>query len=108
MEWIIYKHTNKVNGKVYIGQTKQTPTQRWRNGNGYKNNVYFYHSIQKYGVIEDSNKKAERFYSPSNVLRVYSSFDNNPEIFVRKEIYAPKLFIVRVRTVLLWRRWRDS
>ena len=34
---------------------------------------------------------------------MYSSFDNNPEIFVRKEIYAPKLFVVRVRTVLLWR-----
>lgn len=63
---------------------------------------------QKYGVIEDSNKKAERFYSPGNVPRVYSSFDNNPEIFVRKEIYAPKLFIVRVRTVHLWRRERDS
>ena len=63
---------------------------------------------QKYGVIEDSNKKAERSYSPGNVLRVYSSVDNYPEIFVRKEIYAPKLFIVRVRTVLLWRRVRDS
>ena len=23
---------------------------------------------QKYGVIEDSNKKAERFYSPGNML----------------------------------------
>ena len=57
---------------------------------------------QKYGVIEDSNKKAERSYSPGNVLRVYSSVDNYPEIFVRKEIYAPKLFIVRVRTVHLW------
>ena len=39
---------------------------------------------------------------------MYSFFDNYPEIFVRKEIYAPKLFIVRVRTVLLWRRERDS
>lgn len=58
---------------------------------------------KKYGVIEDSNKKAERSYSLGNVLRVYSSVDNYPEIFVRKEIYAPKLFIVRVRTVLLWR-----
>lgn len=38
---------------------------------------------------------------------MYSSFDNNTEIFVRKEIYAPELFIVRVRTVLLWRRSRD-
>ena len=53
-------------------------------------------------------KKAERSYSLGNVLRVYSSVDNYPEIFVRKEIYAPKLFIVRVRTVLLWRRERDS
>lgn len=58
--------------------------------------------MQKYGVIEDSNIKAERSYSPGNVLRVYSSVDNYPEIFVRKEIYAPKLFIIRVRTVHLW------
>jgi len=63
---------------------------------------------QKYGVIEDSNKKAERSYSPGNVLRVYSSVDNYPEIFVRKEIYAPKLFIVRVRTVHLWRHESHS
>ena len=28
---------------------------------------------QKYGVIEDSNKKAERFYSPGKVLHVYLS-----------------------------------
>ena len=26
---------------------------------------------QKYGVIEDSNKKAERSYSPGNVWRVF-------------------------------------
>lgn len=50
---------------------------------------------QKYGVIEDSNKKAKRCYSPGNMLYMYSSFNNNPEIFVRKEIYAPELFIVR-------------
>ena len=62
---------------------------------------------QKYRVIEDSNKKAERSYSPGNKLCIYSFFDNNPEIFVRIEIYAPKLFIVRVRTVPLWRRRRD-
>ena len=58
---------------------------------------------QKYGVIEDSNKKAERSYSLGNMLYMCSSFNNNTEIFVRKEIYAPELFIVRVRTVLLWR-----
>ena len=43
----------------------------------------------------------------SKVLRVYSSFENNLKIFVRTVIYAPKLFIVRVRTVLLWRASGD-
>ena len=34
---------------------------------------------QKYGVIEDSNKKAERFYSPGNMFYMCSSFNNNSE-----------------------------
>ena len=47
--YLIYKHTNNINGKVYIGQTKHTnPNLRWQNGNGYKNQ-YFYEDIQKYG-----------------------------------------------------------
>ena len=47
--WIIYAHINKTNGKRYIGQTKQTPNERWRSGKGYKGSPYFYHAIQKYG-----------------------------------------------------------
>ncbi|MBQ8468154.1 MAG: hypothetical protein IJ542_00150 [Clostridia bacterium] len=74
MEWIIYKHTNKINGKVYIGQTKQTPTQRWRNGNGYKNNVYFYHSIQKYGwnnFVHEILEKGINSVKQANEKEVY-------------------------------------
>lgn len=40
---------------------------------------------QKYGVIEDSNKKAERSYSLGNVLRVYSCFNPDTEKVVKKE-----------------------
>ena len=47
--WIIYMHKNKINGKVYIGQTRQDPQERWRNGNGYKSSVIFFKAIQKYG-----------------------------------------------------------
>lgn len=47
--WIIYAHINTVNGKRYIGQTKQIPNSRWRNGEGYKGSPYFYRAIQKYG-----------------------------------------------------------
>lgn len=44
----VYKHTSP-HGKIYIGQTKQNPKFRWRNGEGYKHNQYFYKAIQKYG-----------------------------------------------------------
>ena len=48
MTWCIYKHTNKTNGKVYIGQTCQKPEDRWQCGNGYTHNPYFYAAIRKY------------------------------------------------------------
>ena len=48
-KWCVYTHTNKINGKKYVGQTCQIPEKRWKNGNGYKRNPYFYNAIQKYG-----------------------------------------------------------
>lgn len=44
----IYVHINKINGKMYIGQTCQNVEDRWRDGNGYKNCCYFGNAIQKY------------------------------------------------------------
>lgn len=36
-KYYIYKHINKINGKIYIGQTNQDPERRWRpDGSGYK------------------------------------------------------------------------
>ena len=47
--YTIYCHRNKINNKAYIGQTCQTTTRRWREGEGYINCSYFYAAIQKYG-----------------------------------------------------------
>ena len=47
-KWCVYKHTSP-SGKIYIGITCQNPNRRWRNGEGYKKNKYFYRAIQKYG-----------------------------------------------------------
>lgn len=47
--YCVYVHTNKANGKKYVGQTCQKPEKRWHNGRGYIENIYFWRSIQKYG-----------------------------------------------------------
>lgn len=47
-EYCVYMHTFP-NGKVYIGQTKQNPKYRFKNGNGYKGCTYVYSAIKKYG-----------------------------------------------------------
>ena len=48
-KYFIYKHTNKINNKIYIGQTCQKPEYRWNHGEGYKGSPRFYSAIQKYG-----------------------------------------------------------
>lgn len=47
-KYVVYEHVSK-DGKRYIGITSQILRKRWRNGEGYKNNIHFYHAIQKYG-----------------------------------------------------------
>ena len=47
-KYTVYKHTNKENGKVYIGITSQAVERRWQNGIGYAR-TYFGNAIQKYG-----------------------------------------------------------
>lgn len=47
--WCVYCHTNKVNGKKYIGITGTKPTYRWNNGEGYKRSPRFYNAIKHYG-----------------------------------------------------------
>ncbi len=92
MQWIIYKHTNKINGKVYIGQTKQSPTTRWANGSKYKphinsRNTVFWLAIKKYGWnnfehtiiekdIKDQATANEREIFWIRYFNSYVGFDN--------------------------------
>lgn len=47
-KWKVYIHENKINGKMYCGITSRTLNRRWRNGNGYKGQI-FYNAIKKHG-----------------------------------------------------------
>ena len=79
----VYKHTCP-NGKLYIGITRTSVAERWRNnGKGYKNQ-YFYRAIQKYGweniihtvvACELTKEQAESF--EVELIEKYKS--NNPE-----------------------------
>ena len=71
----IYKYTNLINGKVYVGQTKQTLEQRdYKHQIQLNDNTYFHRAIKKYGrknfsleLIEDNIPfheldKKEKYY----------------------------------------------
>lgn len=48
---LIYKITNKINNKSYIGQTTQTLEKRWKKHLSQLNdNTYFHRAIKKYGI----------------------------------------------------------
>ena len=76
--WTVYCHTNKVNGKIYIGLTcSHNPKRRWRGGAGYYKCPRFYAAVQKYGwnnftheVLETGLTEAQA----SEAERLYISF----------------------------------
>lgn len=83
--FIIYKHTNKINKKCYIGQTCQTLERRARPcGEGYKDSPLFWNAIQKYGwenfsheilesgLTEDEVNEKERFW-----IKYYNSYNSD-------------------------------
>jgi group I intron endonuclease len=47
---VIYKITNKINNKSYIGQTIKTLNNRWSSHIRERTNTYFHNAIKKYGV----------------------------------------------------------
>ena len=80
----IYIHKNKINGKIYVGQTKQSLKRRWNNGNGYTQCPYFYNAIKKYGwdnfehiLLDEHLTKEEANTKEQDYIKYYKS--SSPE-----------------------------
>ena len=78
-DYIVYMHISP-NNKKYIGITCQSEKNRWRNGEGYKNNEYFYRSIKKYGwgnfqhiIIVRGLYKDEAEWLEIELIRIWDS-----------------------------------
>lgn len=84
---VIYKATNKINGKIYIGQTtrslrrrKQGHIQDTKNN---RDNSIFHRAIKKYGknvfsweIIENCDSKDELDEMEFHYIKQYDSYDN--------------------------------
>ena len=81
--YCVYLHTNKTNGKKYVGITSRKTNTRWQKGNGYKRQKKFYAAISKYGwdgfsheilfanlTLEEANLKEKE------LIKFYDSFKN--------------------------------
>lgn len=81
--YTVYQHKNKINGKVYIGITKQEPEKRWgTDGNRYKTSPHFYSAIQKYGwdnfehnILFENLSKEEACDKEKELIKEYNAID---------------------------------
>lgn len=81
--YTLYKHTNLINGKVYIGLTKNTIEERAKkDGKAYRQCTYFWNAIQKYGwnnfsheVIADCLPKKQASFYEKTLIKLYRAND---------------------------------
>lgn len=107
MEWFVYKHTNLINCKTYIGITSQKPNSRWGlEGKGYKNQPKFYRAIEKYGwenfsheIVYITYSKQEALFLESQLIKKYNSIENGYNIASYGNIETKKIICLTINKI---------
>ena len=81
--YCVYVHINKINGKMYVGQSCNLH-ERWRcQGKNYFNSIKFFHAIKKYGwdnfihaVIKDNMFVDEADAVEKELIETFDTINN--------------------------------
>lgn len=84
MNYSVYKHTNLINNKSYIGITSQKCENRWGlDGKGYELQPKFYRAIQKYGwnnfqhdILYTNLDKETALKIEADLIQTYNTIKN--------------------------------
>ena len=83
LEYTVYLHKNKINGKMYVGQTSQSLNRRWQNGFGYRRSSKFFAAIVKYGwnnfehiILKSHLTLEEANYWEAYYINYYNTVNN--------------------------------
>lgn len=81
--WCVYMHKNKINNKIYIGQTKDIQIRWSYNGEMYRGSIYFYRAIQKYGwnnfehiILKENLTKEEADFWETYYIKFYNTMNS--------------------------------
>lgn len=97
--YCVYRHTNIINGKQYIGITMQDPESRWGiNGINYKSSPHFWNAITKYGwenfnheVLYRHLSKIDACIAEKILIREYQTQNNKYGYNVMEGGSAPSI-----------------
>lgn len=86
IKYFVYMHTNKINGKKYVGISKDYK-KRWRGGSGYRSQKKFHSAILKYGwqnfkhqILEKNLTLEEAYKKEIEYIKEYDSIYNGYNI----------------------------
>lgn len=96
IKYFVYMHTNKINGKKYVGISKDYK-KRWRGGSGYRSQKKFHSAILKYGwqnfkhqILEKNLTLEEAYKKEIEYIKEYDSIYNgyNVSIGGQSDVYT--------------------
>lgn len=90
LNYYVYAHVNKINGKVYIGITKELKRRWGSDGYFYQGCPKFYRAIQKYGwdnfmhlILIDGISKDMALEIEAFLINKYNTIDNGYNIILK-------------------------